>query len=291
MPQTMIRVEKKTNYVVMNKEALANPKLSWKAKGLLVYLLSLPDDWQIYVEELQSHSKDGRDSTISAMKELMEARYIHRAQQRSEHGKFGKYQYVVYEYPQSTENTGIPPKPENPETVNPNTDKPNTENPQLLSNNKLSNNINLEEEETTQGKNQSNEVIIKYQQCISKNISDLEIKLLSDLQSKTCKELVLKAIEIAVLKNGKNLGYISTLVNDWKGKELNTCADVDKYLAEWTTKNQKAKNNREKQVERRAENKDYSKKVSSFNDYEQRDYNFDELEKKLFGWDTEDSMP
>ena len=31
-------------------------------------------------------------------------------------------------------------------------------------------------------------------------------------------------------------------------------------------------------------------KVGSFNDYEQRDYDFDALEKKLLGWDNEEKI-
>jgi plasmid replication initiation protein len=31
-------------------------------------------------------------------------------------------------------------------------------------------------------------------------------------------------------------------------------------------------------------------KVCSFNDYEQRDYDFNELERKLLGWDKEETV-
>lgn len=283
--QTMIRIEKKTNYVVMNKEALENVNLSWKAKGLLAYLLSLPDDWKIYVEELQSHSKDGRDSTAAALKELIEARYIKRIQLRGSHGKFGIYQYVVYEYPQSIKNAYFPPKTDFPKTVNPNTEKPNTENPKLL-NNKLT---NKEEEETL---NVDLEILSRYEDCILQKASETEIGLLLDLQKTMGKELVIKAITIAILKNGRNLGYIATVLKDWKSKGFDTVKEVDLYLAKWETNNQKAKENRAKQVEKRAENKNYNSinAITNFADYPgQRQYDYDELEKKLLGWDKEES--
>lgn len=276
----MIRIEKKTNYVVMNKEALENINLSWKAKGLLAYLLSLPDDWKIYVEELQTHSKDGRDSTAAALKELIHARYIKRVQLRGSHGKFGTYQYVVYEYPQSIENSNFPPKTDFPKTAN-----PNTENPKLL-NNKLT---NKEEEETIKI---DPEILSIYEDCILQKASETEFGFLSEFQKTMGKELVIKAIKLAILKNGRNLGYITTVLKDWKNKRFATVEEVNLYLAKWETNNQKAKENRAKQVERKAENKDYNSKksVTNFADYPgQRQYDYDELEKKLLGWDKEES--
>lgn len=290
MPQTMIRIEKKTNYVVMNKEALENVNLSWKAKGLLAYLLSLPDDWKIYVEELQSHSKDGRDSTAAALKELIEAKYIKRVQLRGSHGKFGVYQYIVYEYPQSIENAYFPPKTgfpntAKPKTEKPKTEKPNTENPKLL-NNKLT---NKEEEETIKV---DPEVVSKYEDCILQKVSDTELEILSGLQQDMGKEMLMKAVTIAILKNGRNLGYIKTVLADWKNKGFKTVDEVDLYLARWEANNQKAKENRTRQVEKRAENEDHNTKkaITNFADYPgQRQYDYDELEKKLLGWDKEES--
>ena len=69
--KTMIRVIKKENpFVTIDKTCLKDDRLSWKAKGLLCYLLSLPDDWDIYVSELINHAFDGRDSTAAGLREL-----------------------------------------------------------------------------------------------------------------------------------------------------------------------------------------------------------------------------
>lgn len=99
MNQSMFRVEKDRNnpYVVLNKEFLNDINLSMKAKGLLAYLLSLPDDWQIYENELVQHHKDGRDSVKSAIKELIDNNYINRTQIRGCNGRLNGYEYRVYE--------------------------------------------------------------------------------------------------------------------------------------------------------------------------------------------------
>lgn len=285
MSQTMIRVDKKTNFVVLNKDALQDVNLSWKAKGLLVYLLSLPDNWQIYIEELSAHAKDGVDSTASAIKELMKNGYITRERIRNEKGQLKNYIYTVHEIPIIIENTNEEPKRENPRQ-----EKPILEKRQLLNNNKLNNNLNIKEEKTTQGVEIDKEIIKVYRECISKNISEIELKELSELQDIFGIEILNKAIEVAVMKNAKNLAYIEASLKDWSAKGLKTLDEVEVYLAKWKVLNKKSKENREKEVKRKAENKDYGTRISTFNNFEQRTYDYDKLEKQLLGWEQyEDS--
>lgn len=295
MSQTMIRVDKKTNFVVLNKDALQDVNLSWKAKGLLVYLLSLPDNWQIYIEELSAHAKDGVDSTASAIKELMKNGYITRERIRNEKGQLKNYIYTVHEVPESVEDNDVEPKRENPvleqpKQENPRQEKPILEKRQLLNNNKLNNNLNIKEEKTTQGVEIDKEIIKVYRECISKNISDMELKELSELQDIFGIEILNKAIEVAVMKNAKNLAYIQASLKDWSEKGFKTLDEVEVYLAKWKVLNKKSKENREKEVKRKAENKDYGNRVSTFNNFEQRTYDFDKLENQLLGWEQyEDS--
>ena len=94
-----VNKDKNNPYVMMNKYGLYDTELSWKAKGLLAHLLSRPDDWQVYEIEIQKHARDGRQSTRSAIKELIEKGYIDRTQKRDDKGKFIGYEYDVYEIP------------------------------------------------------------------------------------------------------------------------------------------------------------------------------------------------
>ena len=97
----IFRVKKDRNnpYVMLNKHFLHDDNLSWKAKGILAYLLSKPDDWQIYEAEIIKHSKDGRESVRSGIKELINNGYIKRTAIRGEKGRFCGYNYDVYEIP------------------------------------------------------------------------------------------------------------------------------------------------------------------------------------------------
>ena len=114
MSQTMMRVvkNKENPYLMLNKTSLNDSKLSWKSKGLHAYLLSLPDDWKIYIEELKEHANDGRESTSNGIKELIENGYIDRKSVHDEKGRFKGYEYLVFEVP--TENG----KPVNGKTEN-----------------------------------------------------------------------------------------------------------------------------------------------------------------------------
>ena len=91
-------VKKTNNFTIVDNHFIRDENLSWKARGLLVYLLHLPDDWQIYLEDLKNRATDGRDSTISGIKELMKKGYIKRTRKR-EKGRFVGYDYEVYEVP------------------------------------------------------------------------------------------------------------------------------------------------------------------------------------------------
>ncbi len=122
---TFVRVKHDRDFSMVNNTFIRDTTLSWKAKGVLVYLLSLPDDWSVYLSELQKHATDGRDSLRSALSELIEHGYLVRNQKRNEDGKFGAISYDIIESPSAGK-----PQSENPKAV-----KPFAENPKLLSTN------------------------------------------------------------------------------------------------------------------------------------------------------------
>lgn len=124
---SIVRVKKDSNYVVMNKISLQDKSLSWKAKGIMAYMLSMPDDWVFHKNELRKHSTDGKDSFESGFKELVDQGYVKRIRTRNEKGVFD-WETVVYEKPQ----------PDYPVVDKPVPDNPVLDNPQLLSIDELS---------------------------------------------------------------------------------------------------------------------------------------------------------
>jgi hypothetical protein len=149
---SVLRIHKKQqNYVILDKTCLNDNSLSWGAKGLHAYLMSLPDDWKVRVSDLQKRSKNGRDAVRKLLVELEGNGYIKKSPFRNEgNGRFGGMEYLVLEIPE-TKNEGNAPEPEkpssvktypkNPATGNPSPVLPETEKATLM-NNKYNNNLN-----------------------------------------------------------------------------------------------------------------------------------------------------
>ena len=143
---TIRAVKVSGDFVIMHKGFLKDPNLSAKAKGVMAYILSLPDDWQIRIEELATHFTDGRDSIRKAINELEKAGYIEKVRVRGDNGKFKGWEYLLYENPNH--------KTEKPNSENPISEKPNSENPTLLINDNTNN-------ENTNNKNKLNYIAEK----------------------------------------------------------------------------------------------------------------------------------
>ena len=89
------------DFVTVHKSFIFDSNLSAKAKGILLYFLSRPDDWQIYTSEVVKNMNDGQKSINSGINELIEAGYVERSRKRKDNGDFNGYEYLVYEKPRS----------------------------------------------------------------------------------------------------------------------------------------------------------------------------------------------
>lgn len=71
------RVVKEKKYAQIDNDLINNRNLSFKALGILTYILSKPDDWQIYISDLM-REKDGERSVRSGLKELIDLKFMQR---------------------------------------------------------------------------------------------------------------------------------------------------------------------------------------------------------------------
>jgi hypothetical protein len=85
-------------YAQIDKAMLEASNLSFKAKGILSYLLSRPDGWETNIPDLINHSTDKETAIRTGIRELREAGYLKQNQVR-EGGKIIKWVYEVYENP------------------------------------------------------------------------------------------------------------------------------------------------------------------------------------------------
>lgn len=100
--KTIFRVEKNADnpFVMIDRRVIENPKLSWKAKGLLAYLLSRPDNWVVRFGDLAKRAPDGGHTVRAAMKELKAAGHVKVVAER-ENGRVKQWTYTVFESPVS----------------------------------------------------------------------------------------------------------------------------------------------------------------------------------------------
>lgn len=226
--------DKSNPYVMLNKTCLRDDQLSWKAKGLHSYLLSLPDDWQIYIEDLKNRSKDGKESTSNTIKELINAGYVKRIAKRdSKTNRFiGGFEYEVYEIPINIVED-LPKDTKSRESGNPETGKPDNResresgNPSLLNNElKLS--------------NKENKLIINYyQKHIGIITPNLSIKLLSFLEDGMEADVIIRAIDETIGAGVRNFNYLLSILNNWMDLGIKENAQLTEHKNNYVNKKSK----------------------------------------------------
>lgn len=100
MSKTIFRVEKNKDnpFVMIDRRPIENPKLSWRAKGVLTYLISRPDNWTVRLGDLVKRSTDGSAAIRKAVRELRDAGHIVYNIQR-ENGRIKQWILQVHEVP------------------------------------------------------------------------------------------------------------------------------------------------------------------------------------------------
>lgn len=93
------------NYTVVHNDLIEDTRISWKARGLLMYLLSKPDHWRTSTAHLASQSPDGIHSVRTGMKELELHGYIRRLKKQNDSGQWSTTT-VVFDQPQPVDNPG-----------------------------------------------------------------------------------------------------------------------------------------------------------------------------------------
>ena len=102
--QGIVRVEKGKHhpYTVVSNTLVQDESLSWQARGLMVYLLSKPDNWRVRMDDLERAGGVGRQQTRSILTELEGAGYVRRRRVHLDGGRFD-WETTVYESPQQEE--------------------------------------------------------------------------------------------------------------------------------------------------------------------------------------------
>jgi hypothetical protein len=72
----IIKVQKRTDpYARIDNRVLNDKRLSYRARGILAYLLSKPNDWEVQADDIVRRGKEGRDAVRAAFRELRDCGY------------------------------------------------------------------------------------------------------------------------------------------------------------------------------------------------------------------------
>lgn len=116
----ILRKNNKEQYTTIPQGILRDERLSLKDIGLLVCMLSLPDNWKFSENGLDAIFKnDGQASIRTGLKKLEEAGYLQRLRKRGGDGRMEAVLWYLSDTPQC----------EKPRLENPSVDNPSLENP------------------------------------------------------------------------------------------------------------------------------------------------------------------
>lgn len=121
----ILKNETQDNFTRVSNSILNDERISWKAKGILSYLMSKPNDWIVRESDLVKRSTDNKTAYRSGLNELIELGYIEREQSRTK-GKFKETVYTINISPQSGFEATVIAAPVNQPLSN--TDSSNTNN-------------------------------------------------------------------------------------------------------------------------------------------------------------------
>ena len=94
----IIRSKATKNFTTVSNFWIKDTTLSAKAKGIFIYLLSLPENWDLHMTELVTHFTDGERAIRSGIKELMKVGYV-KCNIVRQAGKISGNEYYLIEDP------------------------------------------------------------------------------------------------------------------------------------------------------------------------------------------------
>lgn len=88
-----------SQFVQLRNEVVRDKRLSFKARGVLAWILSQPDNWRTDADMLSREGLEGRDAIRSALKELRVAGYVVQTKRQNDRGRWIT-ETLVYDTPQ-----------------------------------------------------------------------------------------------------------------------------------------------------------------------------------------------
>lgn len=237
MKQSIKRKRAGDNFTILSNEFLRDENLSLKAKGLLAYILSLPDDWKIYFEEVSKHHRDGITAVRNSWKELEANGYARTIKIPNEKNLVKEWYKEVSDF--KILDTGFL------DVENLDVENLDLENLKLLNTNKpITNKQNTNKQIKSSSKS---ELISFWEENFGLgSLTGYTLQRFDDWLEDHSEEMVIKAAAIAVENNERTIRYVNGILKNWENKGIKNLADLENH--ESKRKNSKFKTQASKQL-------------------------------------------
>ncbi|MGI1827826.1 DnaD domain-containing protein [Ligilactobacillus salivarius] len=242
-------------FTTVDNTVLNDTNLSWKAKGLFVYLWSQADEWEFYETEVVKHSTDGLSSLKAGLKELETTGYLKRERKRNEQGHFKENKWILSEQPML----------ENRMLDNPIYEKRILDNRTLTNTNNNNTNNNNKLTTTTTGTTEIGSIYEFWES----NVGSLSPYLIEEIKaiyddwkevSKQPKEMILESIKMALDKGVRNISYVKSILKRWYDNRIYNIEDLKADQERFEKdKQRKSNKNKKKSMFMDAKDQNYSK--------------------------------
>ena len=98
-PNILVYSKREDPFSRIPKTILDDPELSWKAKGILAYLLGKPTGWKVRVKDICNKSTDGESSVRAGLNELRDKGYAKLEETRDERRRIVEWTWKIADSP------------------------------------------------------------------------------------------------------------------------------------------------------------------------------------------------
>jgi len=228
----MARIKKlrQKNFTIVDNTVIDDTELSWKAKGVFLYLWSKSDEWQFYEVEVAKHAKDGRDSLRSALKELEAKGYLKRARDRNDKGQVTTSDWILSEKPML----------ENPTQEKPMQEKdtlPSTDLTKDLSNQEINNNNNKQAD--------ASNAFVAFQTS-GATLNGFTMPQFVEYVNRLGDDLVKHAIELmSVTASKPSFSYLKAILDSYENAGITTVEQAEEMDRKFKEKREQRRNSRQ----------------------------------------------
>lgn len=103
------------HFTILPNRVIRDQRLSFRARGVLAYLLSMPPGWRTSSTRVARETREGRDAIRTALEELRTLGYATLDRHQNDAGQWVT-EWTITDCGQPVDNEGYP-KPENPASV------------------------------------------------------------------------------------------------------------------------------------------------------------------------------